>query len=223
MDRRWAASALLLAAVLVANPLWLAPHADDTRHVYRVSPAEPRDVRADSAVLVCDGGASERCSAERRAVTEGVAVGRHPTAFGDRPTFVYLASADRYYRTGVRWTDGARTATGRPVPYGSVRDYVALDGARGLPTTRAANVVSTAIETGVVRTRTRVALSERRPDGPVVVAHDGSYLAVRRASVAHPTPFRDALAVPQQYARGGLALVGVGLCLGVVFAVRGSI
>jgi hypothetical protein len=102
------------------------------------------------------------CTAERRAVTEGVPVGTGPGAFADRPVFVYLAAEERYYRTSVRWVDGARTAVGRPVAYETVRDAVAHEGAAAFDPPADA-VVADVLEAGVARSRSRVVLERRAP------------------------------------------------------------
>lgn len=208
MDRRWLLLAVLVGVALVANPIWLVPAATEPRHVYRVSPATPTDVRADDRVLVCGvDDAPPACAVERRAVTEGVAVGRDPAAFSDRPAVVYLAAEDRYFRTGVRWVDGARTATGRPVSDESVREYVARDGPAEFPPPAAA-VVADALDDGVARSRDRVPLDDTLDDGPVVVEHRGSYVAVRRTGVDRPAPAIDRYG---RLLRGALSLSGVAI------------
>jgi hypothetical protein len=206
MDRCWLA--LLVGVALLANPVWLFPHADAPRHVYRAAPADPGDVHRDETVLVCGAESSSPCATERRAVTEGVAVGYDPAAFDDRPAFVYLEGRDRYYGTSVRWIDGARTATGVPVRYESVRSRVARDGPSAFEPP-ADEVVADALADGVARSRTRVALAGFNPDGPVVVEREGKYLAVRRTGRVRAPPF---VTVTQAWPlRVVLAAVGIGV------------
>jgi hypothetical protein len=217
MDRRHLL-ALVVGVSLLVNPLWIAPHAGDPRHVYRATPVDRGDVHADSAVLVCGAESSPRCATERRAVTEGVAVGHDPAAFADRPTFVYVESRDRYYRTGVRWIDGARTATGTPVAFETVRNRVARDGPSAFEAP-AASVVADAVADGVSRTRTRVVLDDARPDGPVVVADGDSFVAVRRVGTE---PSASPFGRYWWLVRGALGAVGVVLVTGVVRAWAGG-
>lgn len=204
MDRRLLLT-LVVGAALVANPLWLLPHADESRHVYRAADATPSDVDAAGAVLVCGTAPSPPCALERRAVTEGVAVGHDPTAFDDRPAFVRVGSG-RYYRTRVRWVDGARTATGVPVAFDTVRDAVALDGVEEIEEPAARAVVEEALSSGVSRSRTRVELVAGRPDGPVVVEMPERYVAIRRTGVERPSP---TVAAALPVVRGVAALVGL--------------
>jgi hypothetical protein len=234
MDRR-ALLAILVGGLLLTNPAWLVPAADDPRHVYRASPADPRDVRADAGILVCPGdsgptgrgngtgsgddGRSRACATERRALTDGVAVGRDPEAFADRPAFVYFVAADRYVRPGVRWVDGARIATGVPVASESVRDGVARDGTEAFDPPAAA-VVEEALATGVARSRTRVELAARRPDGPVVVDRGDSYVAVRRTGTERTGPL-DSRGRVWAF-RGGLAALGLALVGGGLRRRRGG-
>ena len=206
MDRQLVL-AVLVGSALLANPLWLVPHADEPRYVYRASATTASDVHAAESVLACGTNASPTCALERRAVTDGVAVGATPAAFDDRPAFVYLRSRDRYYRTSVRWVDGARTATGTPVAFEAVRDQVARDGPSAFASP-AADVVSDALADGSARSRTRVVLDEATPDGPVVVADGDGYVTVRRTGTDQPPPM---VAASDPLVRGVLSLFGVTL------------
>jgi hypothetical protein len=209
MDRRLVV-AVLLGSALVVNPLWLVPHADEPRHVYRTSATTTSDVRAAESVLLCDATPPPPCELERRAVTEGVAVGASPAAFDDRPAFVYLRSRDRYYRTRVRWVDGARTATGVVVGADTVRAAIAREGPSAFEPP-ADDVVADTLANGVARSRTRVVLDDANPDGPVVVEHEREHLTVRRTGRVRALPFTTPVVV--WLLRAVLAAVGVGVLM----------
>ena len=208
MDRRLVV-AVLVGGVLVANPFWLAPHADEPQHVYRASHTTASDVHAAEAVLVCETTPSPACALERRAVTDGAAVGTDPATFDDRPAFVYFEGTDRYYRTSVRWVDGARMATGVVVGADTVRAAVARDGPSAFE-----SPTDDVVADGVARSRTRVVLDDANPDGPVVVAgDDDSYVTVRRTGTEQPLPV---VATYGWLGRGVISLLGVAV-VGVAF------
>lgn len=206
--------ALLAGVALLTNPIWLLPVADEPVHDYRATALEPSDVHADTRVLVCgDGSEPSACALERRALRDGVPVGVDPTAFEDRPSFVYLATEGRYYRTAVRWDGSARVATAVPVAYGTVVDRLATE-AGSVGSEAAARVVATALAEGTAHSRERVVLSSSRVDGPVVVESNGRYYAVSRTAVVRPSfPFaadRTEWALRGVLALGGAILLGVG-------------
>lgn len=209
--RHLLALAVGVGVALLTNPLWAFPDATADHHQYRATPAVPADVHAADAVLVCSPDSdAATCRLERRAVTDGVAVGRDPAAFDDRPQFVYFADAGRYYRTSVAWVDGARTATGVLVSYETVRAAVAVDGVDDLTPASTRRVVETALASGTADARERVVLDESRPDGPLVVRSGGRYLAVEYTGQRRPLPLVDRFGRPL---RAVASLTGAALVL----------
>ncbi len=194
MDRLPPLALALVGVLLVANPVWLVPAADEPRYTYRAYDVETTDfedgnwtdVRRDPEVLDC--GVTEppaACEPYIRA-TAG------PTVTVGEPRYEYLyyaasepdspAVRERYYRverTTVNDTTGMRV---EPVPRERVRRTVATE----LRTLRDPDPLQRAIETGGIATDHQLAAVAADPDGRLLVIHDGSVFLVVATGVDRP-------------------------------------